>query len=150
MLSLAHQPLLPLRLYISVCVLSCFGCVWLSCNPMDCSPSDSSVHGIPYAIITGVGCRFLLQGIFLTQGSNPHFLCLLHWQVSSLPLAPSGKPNITISLLKIGSAPLFYLLSQIETSSLDKTVHCWLPYRLICSSGTSTANTPGVAIVNIL
>ena len=27
---------------------------------------------------TGVGCCFLLQGIFLTQGSNPHLLCLLH------------------------------------------------------------------------
>ena len=26
---------------------------------------------------TGVGCHFLLQGIFLTQESNP---CLLHWQ----------------------------------------------------------------------
>ena len=26
---------------------------------------------------TGVGCRFLLQGIFLTQGSNPHLLHLL-------------------------------------------------------------------------
>ena len=33
---------------------------------------------------TGVGCHFLLQGIFLIQGSNP---CLLHWQVGSLPLA---------------------------------------------------------------
>ena len=32
---------------------------------------------------TGVGCHFLLQGIFLTQGSNPHLLCLLHWQASS-------------------------------------------------------------------
>ena len=32
---------------------------------------------------TGVGCHFLLQWIFLTQGSN---LCLLHWQVDSLPL----------------------------------------------------------------
>ena len=30
----------------------------------------------------GVGCHFLLQGIFSTQGSN---LCLLHWQVASLP-----------------------------------------------------------------
>ena len=28
---------------------------------------------------TGVGCYFLLQGIFLTQGSNPHPLYLLHW-----------------------------------------------------------------------
>ena len=33
---------------------------------------------------TGVDCHCLLQGIFLTQGSNP---CLLHWQVDSLPLA---------------------------------------------------------------
>ena len=32
------------------------------------------------------GCHFLLQGIFLTQGSKPHLVCLLHWQVDSLPL----------------------------------------------------------------
>ena len=41
---------------------------------------------------TGVGCHFLLQGIFPTQGSNPRFLNLLHWQAGSLPLAPPGKP----------------------------------------------------------
>ena len=29
---------------------------------------------------TGVRCRALLQGIFLTQGLNLHLLCLLHWQ----------------------------------------------------------------------
>ena len=40
---------------------------------------------------TGVGCHALLQGIFPTQGSNPCLLCLLHWQVGSLPLAPPGK-----------------------------------------------------------
>ena len=40
----------------------------------------------------GVDCHFLLQGIFLTQGLNPHLLRLLHWQVDSLPLAPPGKP----------------------------------------------------------
>ena len=27
---------------------------------------------------TGAGCQALLQGIFLTQGWNPHHLCLLH------------------------------------------------------------------------
>ena len=32
-------------------------------------------------------------GIFLTPESNPHFLCLLHWQASSLPLAPPAKPH---------------------------------------------------------
>ena len=34
----------------------------------------------------GSGCHFLLQGIFPTQGSNPHLLHLLHWQEDSLPL----------------------------------------------------------------
>ena len=38
-----------------------------------------------------VGCHFLLQGIFPTQESNLHLVCLLHWQESSLPLAPPGK-----------------------------------------------------------
>ena len=32
---------------------------------------------------------FLLQGIFLIQGSNLLLLCLLHWQVGSLPLFSS-------------------------------------------------------------
>ena len=40
------------------------------CDPMDCSLRGSSVHGILQAR-TGVGCHFLLQGIFLTQGSHP-------------------------------------------------------------------------------
>ena len=45
---------------------------------------------------TAVGCHFLLQGIFLTQGSNSS---LLHWQVDSLPL---GHPK------------RFYLLANIS------------------------------------
>ena len=36
---------------------------------------------------TGVGCPFHLQGIFLTQGSNP---CLPHGQANSLPLSYQG------------------------------------------------------------
>ena len=38
---------------------------------------------------TGVSCHFLLQGIFPSQRSNP---CLLHRQVSSLPLSHQGNP----------------------------------------------------------
>ena len=41
----------------------------------------------------GVGCHFLLQGIFPTQGSNPHLLYLLHWQAGSLPLRHLGKKD---------------------------------------------------------
>ena len=40
----------------------------------------------------GVGCHCLLQGIFLSQGLNPHLLGLLHWLEDSLPLAPPVKP----------------------------------------------------------
>ena len=40
---------------------------------MDCSSPGSSVHGESPGKNTGVGCHFLLQGIFLTQGLN---LCL--------------------------------------------------------------------------
>ena len=39
------------------------------CDPVDCSLPGSSIHGIFQS--TGVGCHFLLQEIFLTQGSNP-------------------------------------------------------------------------------
>ena len=39
---------------------------------------------------TGVGCHALLQGISLTQGTNPPLLLSL-WQSGSLPLAPPGK-----------------------------------------------------------
>ena len=42
----------------------------------------------------GTGCFFLLQGIFPTQGSN---LCLLHWQVDSLPLSHWGSYCIMLS-----------------------------------------------------
>ena len=42
---------------------------------------------------TGVGCHFLLLGIFPTQGLNPHLLYLLHWQASSLPLSQLGIPQ---------------------------------------------------------
>ena len=46
---------------------------------------------------TAVGCHFLLQGIFPTQGSNLCHLHLLHWQVGSLP---PGKPLLFLILKK--------------------------------------------------
>ena len=47
---------------------------------------------------TGMGCQALLQGIFPTQGSNPHLrspVRLLHWQEDSLPLVPLLAPKET-------------------------------------------------------
>ena len=48
------------------------------CGPVDCSPVGSSVLGASAGKNTGVGCHALLQGIFPTQGSNPHLLQFLH------------------------------------------------------------------------
>ena len=46
---------------------------------------------------TGVGCHFLLQRLFLTQGLNPRLLSLLYWQAYSLPLCHLGNPPNRIS-----------------------------------------------------
>ena len=63
------------------------------CDAIDCALPGSSVHRDSPGKNTGVGCYPLLQGIFPTQGSNPHLLCLLHWQAGSLPLAPPDKES---------------------------------------------------------
>ena len=73
---------------VTACVLSCFSHAQ-PYDPMDHSPPGASVHGIlSPGKNTGMSCHALLQGIFLTQRSNPCLLCLLHWQAGSLPLAP--------------------------------------------------------------
>ena len=69
-------------------VLSRFSRIRL-CDPMGHSPPGSRPWDSP-GKKTGVGCHALLQGIFLTQGSNQ---LLLHWQADSLLLAPPEKPT---------------------------------------------------------
>ena len=64
------------------------------CDPLDCSPPGSCSWDFP-GKNTGVGCHFLLQEIFLTQGSDSHLLHLLHWQVDSLPLSYLGSPDFS-------------------------------------------------------
>ena len=41
------------------------------CDPKNCSWPDSSLHRDSPGKDPGVGCHFLLQGVFPTQGSNP-------------------------------------------------------------------------------
>ena len=59
------------------------------CDPMDCSPPGSSVHGDSPGKSTGVGCHVFLQGIFPTQGSNPglpHCRWILHQESPNVQL----------------------------------------------------------------
>ena len=66
-------------------MLSRVGCVQLY-NPMDCITPGSSVHGILQARILE-----WVSWIFLTQGSNPHLLGLLHCK-QSLSSRGTWKP----------------------------------------------------------
>jgi len=82
--------------YGTNCVLSC-QVIWDSfATHMDCGPPGSSVHGIfqartlQWVAISSTrvqhcsGLPFLPSGFFLTQDSNPRFLCLFYWQIRSL------------------------------------------------------------------
>ena len=83
---------------VCVCVFAytCAESCLTLCSPMDCSslwllcPWDSPGKN------TGVGCHFLLQGIFPTWESN---LRLLHWEGGSLPLCHLGSSFTSHSLL---------------------------------------------------
>ena len=56
---------------------------------------------------TGVGCHFLLQGIFPTQGLNLH--SCIGKKMDSLPISHQGSPHVIIHLSKatynMGSQP---------------------------------------------
>ena len=58
---------------------------------MDCSPPGSSACGDSPGKNTGVGCHALLQGIFLTQVSNPD---LPHYKQILYHLSHQGRPRI--------------------------------------------------------
>ena len=78
------------------------------CNPMDCSPPGSSVHGDSPGKNTRVGCHALLQGIFPTQGPNtglPHCRWILyhlsHQRFLKGPSEPWACSSHTVSQVKV-------------------------------------------------
>ena len=62
-----------------------------SLGPVDCSPPGSSVHGMSQARILEWVAIPLLQGIFLTQGSNSG---LLHCRRTLYHLSHQGEDSI--------------------------------------------------------
>ena len=100
-----------------------------SCPPLG-DPTDPTRLLCPWdspGKKTGVGCHALLQGILPTQESNPCLLCLPHWQVASLPLAPPEKP-----LLKEFVA-VVQLPSHVQLFATPWTAACQASLSLITS-----------------
>ena len=67
------------------------------------------------------GCCFLLQRIFLTKGSNPHFL---HWQADSLPLSHLGSPSLNVQTLLIGptAAQISWIPVTVNNNDILKII----------------------------
>ena len=73
---------------------------------------------------TGVGCHFLIQGIFLTQGSNLSLLHLLYWQAKSLHMPP-GKPSVNIRKRKESEVTQLFLTlcNPMDCSLSASSIH---------------------------
>ena len=104
-----------------MCVCACVHmCVHTQSCPTLCDlrllcPQDFSGKN------TGMGCQFLLQGIFPTQGSNPCLLRLLHWRQILYCWATWEAPYIEI-LDSIASQ--FFVFVQESLTSAHPRVLC--------------------------
>ena len=94
--SLKDEITMCLKVYMKVKVTQ--SCPTL-CKSVDCLTRFLCPWNSP-GKITGVGCHFPLQRIFLTQGSNPRLLHLLHWQEDSLSLYHLGIPWHSVDTCK--------------------------------------------------
>ena len=86
-----------------------------------------------------MGCHYLLQGMFLTQGWNPRLLCLLHWQPGSFTIAPPEKLNTSQS--PINYSRLGPVCSVAPVMSDSFRPHGLQPARLLCPWDSPGQNT---------
>ena len=86
------------------------------CDPMDCSPPGSSVHGDSPGKNTGMCCHALLHGIFPTQESNSG---LQHCRWILLPNESPGKPKNAV----VGSLSLLQGIFPTQDSN-QGLLHC--------------------------
>ena len=76
---------------------------------------------------TGVGCHFLLQGIFLTQGSNLCLLHLLQWRAGSLLLSHLGSSEWESPEYHTRQDTLHGLSSLAPSLNMNQVPNHWDP-----------------------
>ena len=92
-----------MRLYVCavLCCIESLSLVWLFVTTW------TVAHQAPPGKNTGVGCHALLQGIFLTQGSNPS---LLHCRWILYQLSYPGSLTICLKLYIVLTIYVFYVM----------------------------------------
>ena len=102
--------------------MGCCGLVTKSCptlcNPMDCSPPSSSVHGIFQARTLEWVTSSYSRVSFWFKDQTHISLCLLCWQTDYLPLYHLGSPRETVQPTKPNT------LGSVCTNSLVRGSVC--------------------------
>ena len=93
------------------------------CDCLDCSPPDSSVHGIFQARVLEWVVIFLLQGISPTQGSKQASPVSPALQADSLLPEPSGKPSNNSNLKNNSWNELNYLTHVFLIFDIIQDIH---------------------------
>ena len=121
----------------SVCLVTEL-CLTL-CDPMDCTPLGSSVHGDSPGKNTGVSYHALLQGVFPTQGSNPG---LPHCRWILYHLSHQGRPMHNRIQISPSTDDLLFIYSLTTYLLNDKYLcsrHCSCP----CNRDMQHTQDPG-------
>ena len=82
------------------------------CDPMDYSLPHSSIHGILQARMLEL--HFPTPGGYCLPRNQTQVLCLLHWQVGSLPLGLPGKLYVSL----IESQFLNFIASNLNVNHM--------------------------------
>ena len=109
------------RVCMHVCTRSVAQSCLTLCKPMDCSPPGSSVHEFSRQEYWNV-LPFPPPGIFLTQGSNPCLLCLLHCRRSLYLLNHWGSSLTQYIFQKIVLGKQQYHLCQYSHAHVRLSV----------------------------
>ena len=101
------------------------------CDSMDCSPLGSSVQGILQA--RTLEWVAMPSSRASSQPRDRICVCLQHWQVCSLPLAPPGKPSYWS---RVGPGPLI--------------LYAWCPQKMGRGTKTYGENVAMAAAIGLV
>ena len=94
-----------------------------------------------------MGCHFLLQGIFPTQGSNPSLLHLQHWQALLCHLGKTTALTIWTFVSKMKSL-LFNMPSRFVIAFLPRSNHLLISW-LSSLSAVILEKTPAILYITL-